>query len=117
MRSKFIVAIFILLSGLFGTAAHAQDADKDALKKKIVMSIRRIDMRIDKIDKDMKNAKDDNARASANEYKTKLQANKTDLEADLKALPDVKKEGWKDFVDEVEEHLGDAKDSIKPAMM
>ena len=81
------------------------------------MAIRRIDMRIDKIDRDLKTMKDEKAKESSNEYKTKLEATRAELADDLKELAAVTGDGWNDYKEGVDEHLDRAKADIKPVML
>jgi len=116
MIRKIFVAILLLIGSSVSYSAQAQDANKDALRKKIEMAMKRIELRIDKIDRDQKTM-DEKAREQSGEYKLKLEAAKAELNEDLKKLPSVSKEDWKDFQEEVEEHLDQAKADIKPVML
>ena len=116
MIRKIFLAILLLIGSSVSYSAQAQDANKDALRKKIEMAMKRIELRIDKIDRDQKKM-DDKAKEQSGEYKLKLEATKAELNGDLKKLPTVTKEEWKDFQDEVEEHLDQAKADIKPVML
>jgi hypothetical protein len=118
MNRRIFVFVIILLANLFSLTAFAQADDKEQadLKKKIEMGIRRLDMRIDKVDKDMKTATAQ-AKESSKEYKTKLEKSKASLQEDLKKLQSAAKSGWKEFKEDVEEHLNEAKESIKPVML
>ena len=116
MIRKIFLAILLLIGSSVSYSAQAQDANKDGLRKKIEMAMKRIELRIDKIDRDQKKM-DDKAKEQSGEYKLKLEATKAELNEDLKKLPTVSKEEWKDFQDEVEEHLDQAKADIKPVML
>lgn len=114
-----IVTVLVLAVSLFSGTAMAQGNDKEVtdLKKKIEMTIRRLDMRIDKVNEDHSKTKNQDVIDSSNEFKKKMEDNRAALQADLKKLPDVKKENWKDFVEEVTERLDLAKESAKPVVL
>lgn len=117
MRKLF--TIFILAASLFAVEAIAQVDDKEIaeFKKKIEMTIRRLDMRIDKVDADQGKTKNQEVKDSSNEFRKKMEDNRTILRADLERLPKVKKENWKDFVEEVTEHMDAGKESAKPIVL
>ncbi|MBL7719058.1 MAG: hypothetical protein JNL72_09510 [Flavipsychrobacter sp.] len=116
MLRKIFLLLVVLVS--LAPALYAQsETDKADLKKKIQMSVRRLDMRIDKVVKDMGKMTDEKSKESSGAYKTRLEATKSLLEADLKKLPDVSAGAWKEFKDVAEEHMDNAKDDIKPVML
>lgn len=117
MRKLF--AILILAASLFSVEAIAQADDKEYtdFKKKIEMTIRRLDMRIDKVDADQGKTQNQEVKNSSNEFKKKMEDNRNALQADLKRLPDVKKEDWKAFVEEVTKHIDAGKESARPIVL
>lgn len=92
------------------------DAEKKSVQRKIELTIRRIDDRIEKIDKDMKKEKDAN-NDEPNDFKAKLEASKAELQSDLKEIGNVKKDSWKEFADEVNDHLKNATATLKPVVL
>ncbi len=117
MRKLF--TILILAASLFSVEAIAQADDKEYadFKKKIEMTIRRLDMRIDKVDADQGKTQNQEVKNSSNEFKKKMEDNRNALRADLKRLPDVKKEDWKAFVEEVTKHIDAGKESARPIVL
>lgn len=115
---KKLLSTFILAACLLSVSVHAQDdKEKADLKRKIEMTIKRLDMRIDKVNADKDKTKDQQVTESANEYKKKMEDQRSALQADLKKLPVVPSSEWKNFVDEVGEHMDKAKESAKPVVL
>ncbi len=116
---KKLFTMFVLAASLVSVESIAQADDNEvaAVKKKIEMTIRRLDMRIDKVDADQDKTKSAEVKSSSNEFKKKMEDQRVTLQADLKKLSTVKKENWKTFVDEVNEHVDSAKESAKPVVL
>lgn len=114
---RSLIVFLLVLGSLAGFTAYAQDMDKEGMKKKIEMAIRRIEFRIDKVDHDLKKMTDDKAKEQSGAYKTKLEAAKAELGEDLKALQTVTKEGWKEFKEHADIHMEEAKTDAKPVML
>lgn len=116
---KKLFTMLVLAASLVSVESIAQADDNEvaAVKKKIEMTIRRLDMRIDKVDADQDKTKSAEVKSSSNEFKKKMEDQRVTLQADLKKLSTVKKENWKTFVDEVNEHVDSAKESAKPVVL
>jgi Ni/Co efflux regulator RcnB len=113
-----LLSAFLLSACLLSFSANAQDdKEKADLKKKIEMTIRRLDIRIDKVNADHNKTQNQQVQESANDYKKKMESQKAMLQEDLKKLPDVTQAGWKDFVDDANEHMDKAKESAKPVVL
>ena len=117
MGKRTLVVIFVLIGCILYSGAFAQSTERDALKKKIEMAMKRLELRIDKVDKDIAKIADGKSKDQSNEYKAKLEAAKNELAGDLKRLATVKDDEWKDFKEDVDEHLEEAKTDIKPTML
>lgn len=117
MQRKLLSA-FIIFTFVFSFSASAQDDKAKAdLKRKIEMTIKRLEMRIDKVNADQGKTKNQQVLQSANDYKRKMEGQKTELLQDLKKLPTVSAQAWKDFADEAGEHMDKAKESAKPVVL
>jgi CO dehydrogenase nickel-insertion accessory protein CooC1 len=114
-----LLSTFIVSASLISFSVMAQETDKEVadLKKKIEMTIRRLDMRIDKVNDDQGKTKNQQVMESANEFKAKMESQRVTLREDLKKLPAVTKQGWKDYAEEVGEHIDKAKESAKPVVL
>ena len=117
MRNLSILFLFAISFLSFKAMAQSDDKELADFKKKIEMTIRRLDMRIDKVNDDHKKTNSAEVIASSNEFKKKMEDQRVILKADLERLPQVKKENWKTFVEEVTEHMKDAKESAKPIVL
>jgi len=114
---KRLFSIIILAVGFIFFTAQDTDAEKGGLKRKIEMALLRLDMRLEKVDKGVKNTTDQKAIESVSEFRGKLEKSKAALQSDLKELSIVKKEDWKKFKEGVDSHLDNAKESSKPVVL